>query len=241
MVNKQRYRSNAMGSQNTSEKTVEQKEFDKNMNVFFEDNSSQPQADESVFEVNKAAFYGYKPESLSSVKASIDVAIAKDFGIEVCSPHRLAKNTVKTVMHNPITGSTSQFQSPDKKTIPSLGKKSIDCIISNKINFSPPPPIEITASYTAKHPKVHSYNPLTGKSDTPLYTPAFIKSNSPQSEPNQQAESTERSEIRRSLLNKSNKNSDAVMYKIGQNPAPELNPDNIRISKGMGYKASTIF
>ena len=240
MVNKQKYRSSPMRSQDNFEKTVEQIEFDKNMNIFFGENSTQPQNDEVVFEMNKAAFYGYKHESMSPVKAPFDVAISKNFGMDVSSPQRLAKNTVKTVMHNPITGNTTQFQA-NNKTIPSLGKKSVENTISSKINYSPPPPIEMTPSYTAKNPKVHSYNPLTGNSGSPFYKPVFTKSNTPQGGPIRQIESNERSEIRSSLLNKTSPDNETVIYKIGQNPAPELNPGNIRIAKGKGYKSSNIF
>jgi hypothetical protein len=235
MINQQKYRTSPLRSPENFEKTVEDIEFDKNMNMFFGESALPPQADQLNFEVNMAAFYGYKPESLSPVKAPIDVPVP----MEISSPPRLAKNTVKTVMHNPITGSTVQFQPPSSMTIPSLGKKSVDNIVSNKINFEPPPRMELSPSYTAKNPKVHSYNPLTGNSRSPFYRPVVARSEPPSSQPSMSE--AKDSEVPRSrFLNKAGSDNEAVIYKIGQGPAPELG-GNIRIAKGRGYKASSIF
>jgi len=230
MINKQKYRTSPLRSQENFEKTVEDIEFDKNMNIFFGESTLPPQTDQLNFEVNKAAFYGYKPESISPVKAPIE---------EISSPPRLAKNTVKTVMHNPITGSTVQFQPRSNMTIPSLGKKSVDNIVSNKINFEPPPTLELSPSYTAKNPKVHSYNPLTGNSRSPFYRPVIARSEPPSSQPSM-SEAKETEVPRTRFQNKAGSDSEAVIYKIGQGPAPELG-GNIRILRGMGYKATSIF
>ena len=137
-------------------------------------------------------------------------------------PIRYAKNNLKSLLHDPITGSFSNYPVDRPKPRP-LGAKPPE-VFPGKIYDSPPQVEYELPKYTKKAPRNQIFNPLTGEARTvnietnKVYNPYI--SDHPQ---------TDGPFILTEKIGKSKKQLDIPV----NNPPP--------IFKGMGYKKSSIF
>lgn len=163
------------------------------------------------FEKNQKKFFGIDEDFEDQ-----ELPSASEF-----TPVRFAKNNLKSMTHDPITGAITSY-SVDRQKPRSLGAKAPE-VFPGKIYDSPPQVEYELPKHTKKAPRNEIFNPLTGETQT-------IK--------------VEKKRFGGALTTGYNPDENrGISNKIGniRNPqeAPVVNP--LPIFKGMGYKKSSIF
>ncbi|CAG9319938.1 unnamed protein product [Blepharisma stoltei] len=190
--------------------------------------------DQLEFDINVKKFFGIEDE-----ENELDKAAAVFYGVDVkrnepeLSPVVNAKTNIKSVSHDPITGSLRNYKVERKKLYPLGNPKPEE--VSDKIND-----VQLDATYEfpqfgKKVPRNKISNPLTGE---------VIEID--RSELNSKAFAIVTDRKLRGSLSQPDLTSNAStgdIFKIGKSELPRNFPASPQrpIYKGMGYKKSSIF
>ena len=187
-----------------------------------------PQAYEPIeYEKNMKKFYGVdeglSPKINNGNAYDQELPYSSEFkqmdGVSL-QPLRFAKNNLKSLSHDPITGAINTYMvnRPKPRT---LGTKAPE-VFPGKIYDSPAPVEYELPKHTKKAPKHQIFNPLTGEARTII---------------------VEKQQFYNAYPTDKAENGFNITEKIGKSKNPaEIPADNPPpIFKGMGYKKSSIF